>query len=204
MWNNWKICGILLLAVTACVMPESRAADSRTNSGSGAKTEIPEKVLQPQVAPDYFKAPMDKLLTRLNQRVPQELRDFKKADKNSYAFITPTYLRSQVKMLNRIISHPDLEEVTGNQRLWYQQMLKLLNDLQIPVQELQKALEMNDAKAYRTAVIHYDMQMNAIGNWYKRGPLRLKAEEYARICKANRERRKQEYLKSLAASGTAR
>jgi len=67
-----------------------------------------------------------------------------------------------MEKLRGVVTHPDLEEVTGYYRKWYQDMFKLCYNLEIPVFELDEAIRKDDGELYMTGCRHYDMQVNAI------------------------------------------
>ena len=180
---------VLAVAVLFAGIP-AEAAPAQTPTG-----KIPEKALLPNVQRPYFEKTFRDLVMRMNRRVPQSLEAYQKADKKSYALITSTYWRSQMKKLYKVVMNPDLEEVTGNRRDWYRNLYLLLNNMERPVKALEQAIRKNDADAYHAACVAYDTMMNEVSKAYNSRPIRLSPQEMAKIKQINRERRLQEYLR---------
>ena len=189
----------LTAAAADCVFAESfRGVAQRVNAREKEEElMIPESELRPKVGRTYFEKSLRDFVMTLNRRVPQSLEGFKNGNKESFSTITPTYFKAHMNILNRIVNHPDLEEVTGNRRDWYLDMYALLEQVAQPVQDLQNAVRKNDADAYAEACARYDIQMNNVSKRYNDKPERLSGKEYNAVQKENRERRKQEYLEKM-------
>jgi hypothetical protein len=94
-----------------------------------------------------------------------------------------------MKKLYKVVTNPDLEEVTGNRRDWYRNLYLLLNKIESPVKALEQAIRKDDADAYYTACAEYDRLMNEVSKAYNTRPIPLSPKEYQAFRQANRERR---------------
>ena len=193
-----KIFFIAAMAVFLGTAIPATAAPVQKQTAGKAGEQIPEKALQPGVQRAYFEKTFRDFVMRLNRRIPQSLEAYKKADKKSYALITSTYWRSQMKKLYKVVTNPDLEEVTGNRRDWYRNLYLLLNKIESPVKALEQAIRKDDADAYYAACVEYDRLMNEVSKAYNTRPIPLSPKEYQAFRQANRERRQQEYLQKQA------
>lgn len=98
--------------------------------------------------------------------------------------------------LKELISHPDLEEATGNRYSWYRKVGAELVALYTPRKHIERAIDTSDEKRYKVAVILYHQQAKVLGKILDK-PEKIPSGELAKIKEVNTERRKQEIKKKI-------
>ena len=98
--------------------------------------------------------------------------------------------------LKELISHPDLEEATGNRYSWYRKVGAQLVALYTPLKRVERAIDTSDGKRYKVAVILYHQQAKVLEKILDK-PEKIPSGELAKIKEVNTERRKQEIRKKI-------
>ena len=106
------------------------------------------------------------------------------------------HLRMIHQSLQRMIKHPDLEEVSGNRRTWFAKIGTDLQALAQPLSEMDAAFSTQDNNRYLNARKNYETAVKQLEQTLKK-PIKVPARELAAMKTKNMQRRKIEIQREI-------
>lgn len=161
---------------------------------------IPSEALKPAYSKTYFEENLQNFKTWLEaaSQLPPTGEEFKRRARE-FDDISVGTVSLQLTNMRSIATNPDLEESTRLPRSWYAQMYNAALPMQSAAEILNSAKFFCEEKSYQKAK---RIWVNAIGETLsvmENQPKKISKEEWERICAANRERRRKDYIKQYKA-----
>ena len=127
----------------------------------------------------------------IKKEFPNSIRD-----SSAKTRVGATHLRMILQSLQKMIKHPDLEEVSGNRRTWFAKIGTDLQTLARPLSEMDIAFSTQDNNRYLNARKNYDLAVKQLEETLKK-PIKVPSRELAAMKTKNIQRRKIEIQREI-------
>ena len=117
-------------------------------------------------------------------------------DASSKTRVGATHLRMILQSLQKMIKHPDLEEVSGNRRTWFAQVAADLQTLAPALSEMDRAFSTQHNERYVKARKSYESALPKLEATLKK-PIKVPSRELASMKTKNIQRRKIEIQREI-------
>lgn len=183
--------------------------------------------LAPQISGEQVKNDLDEFRKKLNgaKKLPSTLSEYmkqleraakrEKDDKTGEEIKEPpvasvSSVRNLRRIYYRLITHPDLEEVTGVNIEWFHNVYNATENIRVPAKYIEHALIVKDEALYEKARDAYVKGIDSVLDAMKAKMPKLNSEKLQIIKDKNKKRREKEYylreeqkLKAAAAAAAA-